>query len=61
MIDWRTLPTSTIVAELTVRLNGGDFMNAERVYAPLARLILSEESVLYPELIEPPQEGSLDA
>lgn len=53
--------TDFLTAELTARLNNGDFPKNERFYAPLARLILAEESLQYPELTEPPQEGSLDA
>lgn len=48
--------TGALVAELTGRLNNGDFVKSERVYAPLARLILSEESLQYPDLIEPSEE-----
>lgn len=47
--------TAMLVAELTVRLNNGDFVKSERVYSPLARLILSEEGLQYPELTEAPQ------
>lgn len=48
--------TDFLTAELTARLNNGDYVRNERFYAPLARLILSEESLQYPELVEPPPE-----
>lgn len=53
--------TAVLVAELTGRLNSGDFAKSERVYSPLARLILSEENLRYPELNEPLQEIIHDA
>lgn len=52
----RETATDFLTAELTTRLNNGDFPKAERFYSPLARLILSEESLQYPELMDPPQE-----
>lgn len=54
-------PTADLIAELKARLNNGDFVRAERQYAPLARLILSEEAIQYPDLMDPPQEGTDDA
>lgn len=48
--------TPALVAELTSRLHNGDFVKNERCYSPLARLVLSEESIQYPELTETPLE-----
>lgn len=53
--------TDFLVAELMARLKNGDFLRNCLFYAPVARLILSEESLLYPELIEPPEKDEMDA
>lgn len=53
--------TDFLTAELEARLRGGDFVRNQRFYAPLARLILAEESEAYPELIEPTHRGVFHA
>lgn len=53
--------TAALIAEISIRLRNGDFVRHQIEYSQLARLILEEESTLYPELLETATEGNAHA